>query len=124
MYGKMQESGIIEVTPSISISAIWGRHLVVLISHIPDPQLLSNHHGRVAASAGLQVLFSLLGGFIHVWRPQIAEGCYILVYCFGRRYSISYYDLTKYIVNRFFSPDKYQYSKKKKKKPKPNLIYS
>ena len=78
MYGKIQESGIIEVTPSLSISAVWGQHLVVLISHIP--QLLSNHHGGVAASAGLQVLFSLLGAFIHVWRPQIADGCYILVY--------------------------------------------
>ena len=117
MYGKMQESGIIEVTSSISISAIWGRHLVVLISHIPDPQLLSNHHGGVAASAGLQVLFSLLGGFIHDWRPQIAEGCYILVYCFGRRYSISYYDLTKYIINRFFLLTNINTAKKKKNKP-------
>ena len=78
MYGKIQESGIIEVTPSISISAVWDQHLVVLISHIP--QLLSNHHGGVAASAGSQVLFSLLGAFIYVWRPQITDACYILVY--------------------------------------------
>jgi len=34
------------------------------------PQLLSNHHGGVAASPG-----SVLGALIHNWRPEIIDVC-------------------------------------------------
>ena len=49
MYGKMQESRIIEVIPITWISAIWGQHPVFLFVYNyflpPTPQLLSNHCG-------------------------------------------------------------------------------
>ena len=85
MYGKAQEYGITEVIVFIYISAIWGQHPVLLISHIPGPlrQLLNNHCGEsegAAVSAGSKALCSLLGALIHIWRLEIADGCYILVY--------------------------------------------
>ena len=47
MYGKMQESRIIEVIPITWISAIWGQHTVCLFVFNyflpPTPQLLSNY---------------------------------------------------------------------------------
>ena len=79
MYGKAQEYGITEVILFIYISAIWGQHPVLLISHIPAPlrQLLSNHCGKsegVAASAGSKALCSLLGALIRIWKPSFAFG--------------------------------------------------
>ena len=35
MYGKMQETGIIEDISSICISIIWGHHPAFFITHIP-----------------------------------------------------------------------------------------
>ena len=40
----------------------------------PHPKVLSNHDGRVA-SAGLQASRSFLRVFIHIRRPEIADGC-------------------------------------------------
>ena len=36
MYGKMQESGIIEIIPLICASAIWGQYPI--LSHPDSPQ--------------------------------------------------------------------------------------
>ena len=54
MYGKAQEYGITEVILFIYISAVWGQHPVLLISHIPAPlhQLLSNHCGESGGGGG------------------------------------------------------------------------
>ena len=85
MYGKAQEYGITEVILFIYVSAVWGQHPVLLISHIPAPlhQLLSNHSGEsggAAASAESKASCSLLGALIHIWKSESADGCYILVY--------------------------------------------
>lgn len=84
--GRCKSLGIIEVIPSICVSAIWGQHPIFLISQSPSTQLLSNHCGvrgggvgGEVASAESQALFSLLGALVHIWRPEIAVGCYICV---------------------------------------------
>ena len=64
MFRKLQASGLTEFIPFLCTSAIWSQScfLVHLASCIS--QLLSNHRGGVAASAGLQVwepLFTLGG---------------------------------------------------------------
>lgn len=43
----------------------------------PHPEVLSNSDERVA-SAGLQASSSFLRAFIHIRRPEIADGCDIL----------------------------------------------
>ena len=72
----MQASGLTGFNPSICSSAIWGQPCFLV--HLKGwqmaascfPQLLSNHHGGVAASPG-----SVLGAHIHNWRPEILDGC-------------------------------------------------
>ena len=49
------------------------------------PQLLSKHH-----EGGQHLLDPVLRALIYTWRPQITDGCYILIYREGRRYSISH----------------------------------
>ena len=43
----------------------------------------------LVASAGLQALCSILGAFIHIWRPEITDGCDISCSPYGRKYFIS-----------------------------------
>ena len=43
----------------------------------PHPEVLSNRGGRVA-SAGMQASRSFLRAFLHIKRPEIADGCDIL----------------------------------------------
>ena len=93
-YGEMQCLGLF-VIPLIFISATWGQHPCFFFvfffdfSHPPLSQLFSCYYEEGIASAGSQALLSLLGVLIHVWRPEIADGCYILAYWYGGRYSIS-----------------------------------
>ena len=84
--GRCKSLGIIEVIPFICISAIWGQHPVFLISPSPHPAPqqslgvgVGGGRGGEVASAGSQALFSLLGALIHIWRPEIAGGCYLRV---------------------------------------------
>ena len=75
---------------------LWclGQASYFFISYIPPLpiQLLSNLHGRVgeAISAGLQALFSLWGALTNIWRFESTVGCYIFVYWYGSKYSISH----------------------------------
>ena len=73
----------------IFISAIWGQHPVFVLfcfvlffdfSHPPLSQLFSHHYEGGVVSSGSQALLSLLGVLIHIWSPEIADGCYILAY--------------------------------------------
>ena len=97
-YGRVW---IIEVIPVICISAICSQHpgffcFLFLTSSphptlpIPQQSLGWGERGMVPVSAGSRVLFSLWGALIYTWRPQITDGCYILIYREGRRYSISH----------------------------------
>ena len=76
MYGKMQASGLTGFNFSICSSAIWGQpcfpaHLkgwqVAASCFPPAPQ---PSPWGVAASPG-----SVLGALIHIWRPEIIDGC-------------------------------------------------
>ena len=84
MYGKIQESGIIEVIPFICISAIQGQHpgcfWFFTFSELPQSSSAIAGDGVGVASAGSQALFSLLRVLIHIWRPQVTDDCYIFVY--------------------------------------------
>ena len=73
MYGKAQEYGITEVILFIYISAVWGQHPVLLISHIPAPlhQLLSNHCGE--SVGGRQHLLNLRH-CVPFWEPSLTFG--------------------------------------------------
>ena len=55
---------------------------VLFVSHIlsPHPHTSNHWRGTVPVPAGSQVLFSLWGALIYIWRPQITDGCYILIY--------------------------------------------
>ena len=68
MYGEMQASGLTEFIPFKCTSAVWGHpcSLVHLASCIP-PAPQQSPLG-VAVSA-------LSGALIHIWRPEIADGC-------------------------------------------------
>ena len=52
-------------------------------SHPPLSQLFSHHYEGGVVSSGSQALLSLLGVLIHIWSPEIADGCYILAYWYG-----------------------------------------
>ena len=52
-------------------------------SHPPFSQLFSHHYEGGMVSSGSQALLSLLGVLIHIWSPEIADGCYILAYWYG-----------------------------------------
>ena len=54
----MQESGLIEITPFIYISAIWGQYPVIF--HILSSSVLTMGSGCSVMAARLQVLFSFL----------------------------------------------------------------
>ena len=89
MYGKIQESGVIKVIPFIwsllpGTSNLFFQFLTSPWSTQQPPRR------RVGTSAGLQAFFSLSVALIHSWRPKKADGCYILVYWYGSRYSISW----------------------------------
>ena len=97
MYGKMQISVLTEFIPFICLSAIWGQHPEIwfFTSLVPGSQL-----GVVAAYSCLRycVLFVCLffffpehplGSEIHIWKVGIANVCDLLVYSYGRKYSIS-----------------------------------
>ena len=49
MYGKMQESGLIEITPLICTSALWGQFPVFLHPESPQGAQL----GTAAVAEGL-----------------------------------------------------------------------
>ena len=89
----MQASGLTEFLPFICTSAIWGQILfLVYILHslftlrsgrcgawllLAFPQAHEQSLCGMAASAGsgLQALCSFLGALIHVWSPEITDGC-------------------------------------------------
>ena len=73
----MQASGLTGFIPSTYSSAIWGQPWFPV--HLMErqmaadciPQLLSNHH----AGGGSIPSITVLGALIHIWRPEIANGC-------------------------------------------------
>ena len=86
MYGKVQESGLTEITPFIRISATWGQFPVCFFSQL---EFLSAHHREWLQPAGCcigQVLFSFpivdcaQGSEIYILRAGITDDCDILVY--------------------------------------------
>lgn len=82
----MQEYGVFEIIPVLCISAIWGQHPGFLdFSHAPELLSTEAEGGWVVASAESQTLFSVSGAFIHIWKPQNADGCDMLVYWCGRK---------------------------------------
>ena len=96
MYGKMQASGLIEFIPFIRTSAIWSQILFLfcvffffLISHISllplNTHLFSSHcgGGRICWISGIVFPFESPHSHLEV------DACYILVYSYGQRYSIS-----------------------------------
>ena len=86
MYGKMQESGVTEITPFICISAIWGQFPVFLCFFL-QLEFLSAHHREWLQPDGChigQVLFSFLivprAQKFTFLRAGITDDCDILVY--------------------------------------------
>ena len=77
MYGKMQASRLTEFIPFIFTSAIWGQtcFLVPLqgwqITALAFPQALSSHSGV----GGTISWITVWGALVHIWRPEIADGC-------------------------------------------------
>ena len=86
----MQEYGVFEIIPVLCISAIWGQHRGFL-DFSQTPELLSTEAegGWVVASAESQTLFSVWGAFIHIWKPQNADGCDMLVYWYAGNVSFT-----------------------------------
>lgn len=93
MYGITEESGLLKSFLSYasqlsaaSILVFFGVVFFFLTSSphptLPTPQqsLGWGETGMVPVSAGSRVLFSLWGALIYTWRPQITDGCYILIY--------------------------------------------
>ena len=78
MYGKMQASGLPEFNSFICSSAIWGQPCFLV--HLKEQQMAAScfppapqqSPWGVGASSG-----SVLGTLIHVWRPEITDGCCI-----------------------------------------------
>ena len=76
MCGKMQASGLTGFNPSIRSSAIWGNpvSLFTLSSSrqlLPAfPQLFSH-----TMEGGSIPRIKDLGALIHIWRPEITDGC-------------------------------------------------
>ena len=81
MYGRMQESGLIEIISFICISTIRGQY-----SAFSHPELLSAHSTEWLLPGGCQITSVVLlpkgpqSSEIHIWRARIAHGCDILVY--------------------------------------------
>ena len=76
MYRKMQASGLPELILCICTSAIWANSvfLVYLASCIPPSS------SAVTVGGGSIHVITVLGVLILIWRPEIADGCDILIY--------------------------------------------
>ena len=96
----MQVSGLSEIISVTCISAIWDQHPVswFLASLLPPASWCSlwGSKGHLTATASWALL-SPGGGWggppgseIHIWRPEIADDCDILLYWHGRSYFISH----------------------------------
>ena len=112
---KVTKSDTTEATQPL-LPAIWGQILFLdclpseflvhrdgwqlwqmASSCIPPPQapqqsvwgVRGGGRGGLVASAGLQAVCSILGDFIHIWRPEITDGCDISCSPYGRKYSVS-----------------------------------
>ena len=82
MSGKKQASVLTEFIPFICTSAIWGQScfLIHLAScTLPAPQQLGlgGAWGGATTSTGSHGSQLVLGALIHLWRPAIADGCFI-----------------------------------------------
>lgn len=94
MYGITEESGLLKSFLSYasqlsaaSILVFFGLFFFLFLTSFPHPTLPTpqqslgwGERGMVPVSAGSRVLFSLWGALIYTWRPQITDGCYILIY--------------------------------------------
>ena len=83
MYGKVQASGLTEFILLICSSALWCQILFPCSTlgvadgsflH-PFPQFLSIYLGEGEGGSGSICWITVLGTLIHIWRPEIAEGC-------------------------------------------------
>ena len=64
MYGKMQASGLTEFIPFLCTSA----YPVFLLMHSPRTSALTVQVGSI-------FWITVLGALIHIWRPEITDGC-------------------------------------------------
>ena len=91
MYGKMQESGLMEIIPFICTSAVCVQYPAFL--HICLSQLLpqGSPWGVIDGCriGGIVLPGCPWGSEIHIWRARIADGCDLLIYWYGGKYSIS-----------------------------------
>ena len=94
VYGKMQESGLTVIIPFICISAARGQYL----TFFSQSEFLSVYHREWLQPCGCQIVGTVLHprspqcSEIHIWRAGITDD-YILVYWYGRKYSISHLNL-------------------------------
>ena len=76
MYGKMQTSGLTEFIPFVCTSAVWGQSCFIRSWQIATsciPWLLSSHYWWWVG--GSIWWTAVLGALIHIWRPEITDGC-------------------------------------------------
>ena len=88
MYWKMQESGLTKSFLSYA-SLLSGASIL----HFSPPEFLSAHHKEGLQPDGCP--WTLLpecpwGSGIHIWKARITNDCEILVYWYGKTYSISH----------------------------------
>ena len=80
MYGKLQASGLTEFILFIGSSALWCQILFLCSplglagGCLSFPQFLSKERGR-RVGGGCLCWITVLGALIHIWRPEITEGC-------------------------------------------------
>ena len=73
MYGKMQAFGLTEFIPSYAPQLSGANPVSLLTLLLAFPLNLSSYHGGVGSIWWITVL----GALIHIWRPEITDGCEI-----------------------------------------------
>ena len=83
---KMQASELTEIFAFICISALWGQHPEFL-----HPLSLGSWCSLLAGTLLLREFPE--GSLAHMWMARTEDSCDILIYWYGRKYSISQNDL-------------------------------
>ena len=78
MEGKTHASGLTQFIPFLCTSAIWGHSgFLVLPCFLNSPS-----PSAITEGAGSILWITVWGALIHIWRPEITEGCdisYLLI---------------------------------------------
>ena len=69
MYGKMQALGLTEFIPFIGTSPSGANPIPLFTLFLASSQLL------ITLGDGGIFWITVLGAFIHIWRPEITDGC-------------------------------------------------